>query len=256
MKLQDIIERIEKRYPREYACDWDNTGLQVGDRAWEIDTVYVALDTTDEVIQAAKEAGAQLLLTHHPLLFSGIKQVTSDTLLGRKVMALLEQKMASYAMHTNYDTLGLAAKASECLGLRMPFVLEEVRDGEGIGRVGFLPASMNLGECARLVKERFHLPNVKVFGDLNAPVNLVALSPGAGKSMVGAALVSGADVLVTGDIDHHTGIDAWDMGLPIIDAGHYGTEYLYIQDMKEFLAEKCPELKVVTAEIKQPFQVL
>lgn len=256
MKLQDLIEIIEKRYPREYACDWDNTGLQVGDRTWEIDTVYVALDATDEVIREAKEAGAQLLLTHHPLLFSGIKQVTADTMTGRRVMALLEQKMASYAMHTNYDTLGLASKASECLGLKMPFVLEEVLDGEGIGRVGFLPSSMTLRECAYLVKERFDLPNVKVFGDPQTPVNLVALSPGAGKSMVGAALASGADVLVTGDIDHHTGIDANDMGLPIIDAGHYGTEYLYIQDMKEFLAEKCPELKVITAEIKHPFQVL
>lgn len=256
MILQDIIEIIEKRYPREYACDWDNTGLQVGDRSWEIDTVYVALDVTDEVLRGAKEAGAQLLLTHHPLLFSGIKQVTSDSLTGRKVMALLEHKIANYAMHTNYDVLGLATKASERMELKMPFVLEEVLDGEGIGRVGFLPTSMTLGECAQLVKERFQLPNVKVFGDLSTPVNLVALSPGAGKSMVGAAFASGADVLVTGDMDHHNGIDAWDAGLPIIDAGHYGTEYIYIQDMKEFLNLKCPDLRVVTAPIKQPFQVL
>ena len=256
MKLQELIEIIEKRYPREYACDWDNTGLQVGNRSWEIDTVYIALDATDEVIEEAKEAGAQLLLTHHPLLFSGIKQVTTDSLSGRRVMALLEHKIAEYAMHTNYDTLGLASRASESLGLKMPFVLEEVKDGEGIGRVGFLPLSMTLKECAQLVKERFELPNVKVFGDPDTPVNLVALSPGSGKSMVGAALVAGADVLVTGDIDHHTGIDARDMGLPIIDAGHYGTEYLYIQDMKEFLAGKCPQLKVVTAKIKQPFWII
>ena len=135
-------------------------------------------------------------------------------------------------------------------------MLEEVLDGEGIGRVGFLPAPMTLGECAQLVKEKFDLPNVKVFGDLNVQVNLAALSPGSGKSMTGHALAAGADVLITGDIDHHTGIDLWDEGVPIIDAGHYGTEHLYIEDMKRFLEEKCPQLKIVIAPIRQPFQVI
>lgn len=256
MILQELIEMIEERYPLEYACDWDNSGLQVGDRTWEVDTVYVALDAVDEVIEAAKAAGANLLLTHHPLLFSGIKQVTADTLTGRKVMELLEHKMASYAMHTNYDSLGLAELTSDRLGLTEAFVLEEVLDGEGIGRVGYLPKPMTLGACAQLVKERFCLPNVKVFGDLNARVSLAALSPGAGKSMTKAALEAGADVLITGDIDHHTGIDLWDTGLPIIDAGHYGTEYFYVEDMKNFLAQKCPSLKVVTAPVKHPFQVV
>lgn len=256
MRLQQIIEAIEERYPLEYACDWDNTGLQVGDREQQVETVYVALDATDEVIAAAKNAKAQLLLTHHPLIFQGIKRVTTDFLTGRKIIALLEGGMSCYSMHTNYDVMGLAQLASDRLGLRETFVLEEVLDGEGIGKVGYLPSPMTLEQCSALVKERFHLPNVKIFGDKNVKVNLAALSPGAGKSMAGPAMEAGADVLITGDIDHHTGIDLWDMGISVIDAGHYGIEHIYIEDMREFLNRTCPELHVITAPLKQPFEVI
>ena len=247
MRLQEIIEKIEERYPRAYACDWDNTGLQVGDREQKISRVYVALDATEETIQAGGAFGAQLLLTHHPLLFGSIKGVTMDTLSGRRVIALLSKGMSCYSM---------AQLAADRLGLEETRVLEEVLDGEGIGRVGRLPRAMSLEDCARLVKERFHLPNVKIFGEPGTQVSLAALSPGAGKSMTGAALSSGAEVLITGDIDHHTGIDMWDMGLPIIDAGHYGIEHIYIEDIRCFLEKKCPGVEVLGASVRQPFWVI
>lgn len=256
MRLWQIIEAVEKRYPLKYACDWDNTGLQAGDREQQVETAYVALDATDEVIAAAKSANAELLLTHHPLIFQGIKRVTTDSLTGRKIIALLEGGMSCYSVHTNYDVMGLAQLASGRLGLGETFVLEEVLDGEGIGRAGYLPSPMSLEQCAALVKERFGLPSVKIFGDRDAAVNLAALSPGAGKSMFGPAVKARADVLITGDIDHHTGIDLWDMGIAVIDAGHYGIEHIYIEDMRRFLNQACPELRVITAPLKQPFEVV
>lgn len=256
MVLQEIIERIEKRYPRTYACSWDNTGLQVGDRNQQVETVYVALDATEKTIGAAREAGAQLLLTHHPLLFESIRQVTTDTVSGRRVLAVLAAGMSCYSMHTNYDVLGLADLAAERLGLTETVVLEEVYGGEGIGRIGILPEVMTVENCAVLVRQRFDLPNVKVFGDPKAQVRRTALSPGAGKSMAGAAKACGAEVLITGDIDHHTGIDLWDAGIAVIDAGHYGIEHIYIEDLRKFLEKHCPELQVYTAPVEQPFMVL
>lgn len=256
MKCQDIIEVIEKRYPRIYACGWDNVGLLAGDRQQETEGVYIALDATDEVIEAAIEAGAGLLLTHHPLIFGSIKSVSTDTYEGERLVRLIRAGVSYYAMHTNYDVLGMAELSAKMLGLTDTTVLEEVLDGEGIGRVGRLLEPMTLEACARLVKERFSLPNVKIFGDLNKIVTTAALSPGAGKSMAEPALYAGADVLITGDIDHHTGIDMADRGMAIIDAGHYGIEHIYIRDMERFLKEKLPELKVFTAPVKQPFQVL
>ena len=256
IKCQDLIEKIEERYPRIYACDWDNTGLLAGDREQEIQSVYIALDATDRVIDGAIQAGADLLVTHHPMIFGSIKSVTTDDYVGERLIRLIRGNVSCYAMHTNYDVMGMAELAASYLELTDTFVLEEVFDGEGIGRVGSLPSAMTLKECAELVKERFHLPNVKVFGDLNKIVRIAALSPGAGKSMAKPALMSGADVLITGDIDHHTGIDMEDCGMAVIDAGHYGIEHIFIEDMKVFLENHFPELVIHTAAISQPFTVL
>lgn len=256
MKCQKVIEAIEERYPVIYACDWDNVGLLVGEREREVETVFVALDATDAVIEAAVREKADLLLTHHPMIFGSIKSVTGDDYTGQRIIRLIRNEISYYAMHTNYDTMGMAELAAKRLDLTDTFVLEEVFDGEGIGRVGRLSATMTLRQCAELVKNRFHLPNVKVFGELDKMVRIAALSPGAGKSMARPALLSGADVLITGDIDHHTGIDMADCGLAIIDAGHYGIEHIFIEDMKKFLTEHFPKLQVITAPICQPFEVI
>lgn len=256
IKCQDLIEKIEERYPRIYACDWDNTGLLAGDREQEIQSVYIALDATDRVIDGAIQAGADLLVTHHPMIFGSIKSVTADDYVGERLIRLIRGNVSCYAMHTNYDVMGMAELAASYLELTDTFVLEEVFDGEGIGRVGSLPSAMTLKECAELVKERFHLPNVKVFGDLNKIVRIAALSPGAGKSMASPALESGADVLITGDIDHHTGIDMEDCGMAVIDAGHYGIEHIFIEDLKGFVERNFPELTVYTEAVRQPFVVI
>ena len=256
IKCQDLIEKIEERYPRIYACDWDNVGLLAGDREQKVETVYIALDATDAVVEKALSAGADLLLTHHPMIFGSIKSVTMDDYVGERLIRLIRGNVSYYAMHTNYDVMGMAELSASCLGLLDTFVLEEVFDGEGIGRVGLQPDSMTLKECAELVKMRFHLPNVKVFGDLNKIVRIAALSPGAGKSMASPALVSGADVLITGDIDHHTGIDMEDCGMAVIDAGHYGIEHIFIADLKDFVERNFPGLAVYTETVKQPFLVV
>ena len=256
MRCQDILDKIEARYPRKYACDWDNVGLLAGNREREVDTVYIALDATDEVVDAASECGAQLLLTHHPMIFGGLKSVTTDDYVGERLIRLIRNDISYYAMHTNYDVMGMAELAADMLDLKDRRVLEEVLDGEGIGRVGDLSRSMTLEECANFVKERFGLPNVKIFGEPEKQVQRAAICPGSGKSEAKPALSMGAEVYITGDIDHHTGIDMADCGMAIIDAGHYGVEHIYIADMEHFLKENCPELRVYTAPVKQPFQVL
>ena len=190
------------------------------------------------------------------MIFGSIKSVTTDDYVGERLIRLIRGNISYYAMHTNYDVMGMAELAASFLELTDTFVLEEVFDGEGIGRVGSLPASMTLEECAGLVKERFHLPNVKVFGDLNKTVRIAALSPGAGKSMAKPALMSGADVLITGDIDHHTGIDMEDCGMAVIDAGHYGIEHIFIADLKSFVERNFPELTIYTEAVRQPFLVV
>ena len=258
MLCRDIMKVIEATYPKHAALEWDNVGLLVGRMDKEVKSIYVALDATDEVIEDAISCGADMLLTHHPLLFSPLKKITDEDFIGSRFVKLLQHDISYYAMHTNYDVLGMAQLSGAILGLNDMKVLEVTDDEtkEGIGRVGLLKFEMSLQECCELVKERFHLETVKVFGNLKEKVQRVAISPGSGKHMSEFALAEGAQVLVTGDIDHHEGLDAMERGLFIIDAGHYGLEHIFMEDVAEFIKKKMFDVRVVTAENVHPFHVI
>lgn len=260
MLCKEIMQVIEATYPRSAALDFDNVGLLAGRAEKEVNRVYLALDATDGVIDRAVEAGADMLITHHPLIFSPLKKVTDEDFISRRVVRLIQNDIAYYTMHTNYDVLGMAALSEKILGIKNTQVLDVTmsEDGreEGIGRIGELEKPMTLEECCVYVKHRLKLGSLKVFGDMDQKVSRLAISPGSGRSAVAPAIAKGADVLVTGDIGHHDGLDAVGQGLAVIDAGHYGTEYIFIDDMKQFLEEKLPVLEVVTTPIVHPFQVI
>lgn len=260
MKCQEVISILEQQSPRHYACDWDNVGLLVGNQEKEIKKVYIALDATDEAIEEAAAAGADLLLTHHPMIFRGMKRITAEDFIGRRVIRLIQEDMAYYAMHTNFDVKGMADLAADYLHLTETRVLEVTCNSddkeEGIGRYGCLTQEMSLGELCDMVKEVFSLENVKVFGDLKKRVSTAALSPGSGKSVISNGLRAGVDVLITGDIDHHEGIDAVAQGMAVIDAGHYGLEHIFIPYMKDYLNRRAPELEVEIQPLTFPFQIV
>ena len=232
MKCSEVIEILGKLAPESCACDWDNPGLLAGRSDKEVKKIYIALDATDQVVDAAIKAGADMLLTHHPLIFKAIKKVNDQNFITRRLVKLIQADISYYAMHTNYDTRGMADLTARLLNLQECTVLEEVKDGEGIGRVGVLPEEMTLRECAELVKRAYDIPNVKIFGNLDQKVHLAALCPGAGKSTMHNALQFGCDVYITGDIDHHTGIDAVEPGvcvlkkLPGVDSGMQKIDFL------------------------------
>lgn len=260
MQCKEIMQVIQAAYPRSAALDFDNVGLLAGRAGKEVNRVYLALDATDAVIDRAIEAGADMLITHHPLIFSPMKRVTDEDFIGRRVVKLIQSDIAYYAMHTNYDVLRMATLSEKILGIKNSQVLDVTmcEDGkeEGIGRVGDLEKPMTLEECCVYVKHKLKLGSLKVFGDMNGTVSRLAVSPGSGKSAVAPAIAKGADVLVTGDIGHHDGLDAVEQGLAVIDAGHYGTEYIFIDDMKHFLEDKLPVLDIMTTPIVHPFQVI
>lgn len=260
MKVEKVIARLAKEYPLQMAMSWDNPGLQVGRMGHTVKKIYVALDATDKVIQECISWGADLLVTHHPLLMSGIKKVNSEDHLGRKVLAMAENGIAHYAMHTNYDVIKMSELAKKALKLKKTQILEVTGVGEdgsayGIGGVGNLPKKMTARECCEYVKTAFDLKNVRLFGNPETEVHRLAVSPGSGKSMIRPALAACAEILVTGDIGHHDGLDAVDQGLLVIDAGHYGIEHIFIRQMAEYLKEAFPELKIREAKAADPFTV-
>ena len=168
--------------------------------------------------------------------------------------------MVYCAMHTNFDICVMADLAADYMELMETEPLEVTGEwlGKscGIGKVGMLPEEISLGDCGRIVKSRFQTEAVKVFGDTSRMVQRAAICPGSGKSEVDEAIAKGAQVLITGDIDHHTGIDAAARGLSILDAGHYGLEHIFVTYMAEYFKEKLPELNIYSQKLQSPFSYI
>ena len=256
MKCSEWMEKLEKLAPKSLACEWDNPGLLAGRAEKEVEKVLIALDATDDVVDLAVKEQVDLLITHHPMLFSPVKKVTSADFIGHRLITMIQADLCYYAMHTNFDVKGMAQLNQECLGLAECEVLEETAPGEGIGRVGVLDAPMDLKTFAEKVRNDFEIPDVRMYGDPAKSVCRVAVSSGSGKSMIRGAIAKGADVIVTGDVDYHSAIDAVAQGIAVIDAGHYGTEYGFIAYMKQELEAMFPELEVGSARVHHPYEVV
>lgn len=260
MKCSEIIKLIENEYPKSCAEDWDNPGLLAGDENAEIKSILVALDATDETTQQAVDGGFDMLITHHPLIFGSIKQINNSTIVGRRLLKLIGNHVTYYAMHTNFDVRGMAQLNEEQIGLVNAGVLsqtgEENGEPEGIGRVGDLKTPMDYRSFAGYVKDCLEIESVRCYGMCDEIISRVAISGGSGKSVAGDAIKAGAQVLITGDIDYHAGIDAAAQGLYIIDAGHFGTEKIFMDYMTEKLKKLLPQCRVEKAEQKPPFETL
>lgn len=244
--LADVLVAAEELWPESLAEDWDRVGLVVGRTDAEVDKIMFAVDPTIEVIDEALEWGAQLLITHHPLLMKGVNSVAATTGKGRAVHRLIEGGCALLTIHTNGDSAvgGVSDVLADAIGLgdveplvRAPLGLVE----EGIGRVGVLSGPEKLGDLAARVFLK--LPavagGVRVAGDKDALVRKVAVCGGAGDSLFDAVRASDADVFVTADLRHHPASEAREVradGRPyLIDLSHFASEWLWLPAAAEAL---------------------
>lgn len=232
MTLGDVIAALERLYPPETAQDWDRVGLVTGDLAQPVGRIHFALDPTLAVIQEALEHGADLLVSHHPLLLRGVHSVATSSAKGAAVTAAVVGGLAIYCAHTNADVArpGVSDALAAACGLTdvVPLTHEH---GYAVGRVGVLPAPMSLGEfVARLASA---LPStaggLRVAGAAGEAVHRVAVVGGSGDDRFEAVRASGADVYVTADLRHHPALEAREEsrgGPPyLVDAGHWATEW-------------------------------
>ncbi|MFI3237021.1 MAG: Nif3-like dinuclear metal center hexameric protein [Lachnospiraceae bacterium] len=257
MECVKIIQWLEALSPANFAMSWDNVGLLLGRRDKQVKSVLLCVDVDDEVVLKARAENVDMIVSHHPLVFSGLKKITTDDFIGKRVLSLAQADICVYAMHTNFDVMGMADAAAERLKLLDKKVLQVTYEDdiatEGIGRSGKLIQAMSLEELAIFVKESFDVEAVKVFGDKKLQCCEVAVCPGSGKSLVEDVLKAGVDVYITGDIDHHTGIDLVAQGVAVIDAGHYGIEKIFVPYMKDYFNKMMPHVMVMQAEDQTPF---
>lgn len=359
---QKIIKIIEGFAPKYYAEKWDNVGFQVGNMSSEVDKVMVTLDITDDVIDEAIEKNVDLIITHHPLIFSSLKSITDDTVIGRRIRKLIKHGINVYAAHTNLDMAngGLSDYLAEVLELdnikglsseyqekylklsvfvpnenqedvrsamfkygagniesysecsftsngigtfkpldgSNPYIgtedqrisvdevkidviiresdvfqvvdamkkahpyevpaydlikLENVIESYSVAKYGTLQKQMTVDEFVEHVKAKLNLKHIKMTGSREGKLYKVGLCNGAGADFIKAAKRAGCDIFVTGDVKYHEAQSASEMGLRVIDAGHYETENIYMDRLKDMLVlefeKKGYDVNIIRSEV-------
>lgn len=258
---------LEDAFPLAWAEDWDRVGLVLGERGAEVTRVLVAVDPTLAVAREAIDRGAQLLVTHHPLLLRGASFLPADQGKGAVVTGLLRAGTALWCGHTNVDrssrgTVGAWIRALDLRDARPLVPGREAVDGAhgsalfGLGAVGTLPAPSTVGALAAAVAEIVPRTARGILhtGDPERPVRTVAVCPGAGDSFLDAAVAAGVDAYITSDLRHHPALEhlesaADHLAVPaLMDVPHAASEALWAPLAQELLAETVPGLEVLISE--------
>lgn len=244
--VNDVLSYLDALAPARLKMYFDNIGLLVGDGDAEVNTALIALDITDEVIEEATEIGAQLIISHHPIIFEPMKDLLYSDLGGKKIIKLIKNDISAICMHTNLDIAdgGVNDTLMDALGAHTEGFLEYTgtdTDGtmHGCGRIGELKEEMPLFEFLGKCKSALNANGLR-YHDAGLTVKKLAVMGGSGGSEVELAKGLGCDTYVTSDIKYNNFLDAKELGINLIDADHFCTENVIIPALHEKLSEKFP----------------
>ncbi len=237
LKLKEIREIIEGNMPLSIQENWDNSGLIVGNEDAVISKVLISLDVTDCVIDEAVNTGANLIISHHPLIFDGIKNIDYSTPLGNRIRKLIKNDINVLSYHTNFDKVSGGTTDTICRLLNLKNVTNISSEEFSFCKIGEV-SSVPLKEFISFLKNSLNLGNIKYVGCDNKLINKVAVVSGAGSEFYKDAYDFGADVFVTSEVKHHIAIDCMELGMAIIDAGHFETEKPAMESLYKLLQDK------------------
>jgi dinuclear metal center YbgI/SA1388 family protein len=224
MTVKELYSYFDAEISRALSCDWDNDGAMcIPDSDREVRKVLVVLDVTEEAVDAAINMGADVIISHHPLIFKGIKSV-SDSAYTKKLVKLIKNDIAVFSFHTRLDALDGGVNDTLAAALGLSYVEKLGSSDTGLGRVGVLDSEMSSEDFAKLVKEKLRCPFV-LLSSSGKPSFKVALVGGEGSDEIRAAIAAGADTFVSGRLGYHNMVDAKENGINLIEAGHFFTEY-------------------------------
>ena len=240
-----IYDAIDRLAPFWLTMDFDNTGILVGDRNREVSCALLALDCTPAVVEQARQLGAQLIVTHHPVIFHPLKRVNEDAV----VYQLIRSDIAVISAHTNLDIAqgGVNDALASAIGLRDCRGLELLNEQTGawLGRIGTLPEPLSPEAFAAHIKACLNASSIK-FSAAPRVIRTVALCSGSGADCLDAAISAGADALLTSEVKQHEYLAAAAAGISIFDAGHFDTEDIVIEPLRDYLAKEIPDVHFFT----------
>lgn len=240
VSIQKALEAIRDVAPEHLQESWDNSGIQIlTDPDQEVYSILTCLEINDDVVSEAVEKKVDLIVTHHPLYFSKLSSVRADDVIGSQTVQLIRHSISLYSAHTSFDSAehGTNQDLAEKIGLDgiVPMYPSEINPSAGMGRYGIYQEPLSFEEFKQRVTDICGKSLIRVAGAAPELVKTVALCTGAGSEFMDDALTNGADVYLTGDVKYHEARHACDLGMCVIDAGHYGTEILFAENMASLL---------------------
>ncbi|TWT57420.1 putative GTP cyclohydrolase 1 type 2 [Thalassoglobus neptunius] len=256
--LKTLTNSLEAFAPLDLGEEWDNIGLLVGDPESSIETVLTCLTLTPDVAEEAIRLKADLIVSHHPVLFRSVKKLTTETHEGRMLLELIANKVAIYSPHTAFDSAksGINQQLAESFGLAEIQPLRKMQDipsnsaAIGSGRWGLLIESMTAGQFLDRVRKALKVENLQYTGDLNQLVESVAVACGSAGEFLRDANQLGCDLFLTGEARFHSCFEARELGVFMVLAGHYATERPAVETLAETLSKKFPDLQCRPSEIE------
>ena len=244
MKVRDVIKVIEDFAPLGLQEKWDNSGLCIGSPEAEVSSVLLGLDCTEALVDEAIACGADMIITHHPLIFSGLKKISPEDQVGAAVIKAISNGISVYAAHTSADKViaGVSGAMAAILGLVEVEILDEDGEGTGLGVVGNLPEPVSAEEAVALVKDRFSLKAMRTSRPVEGKISRIAMCGGSGGSLIAAAMASGAQLYISGDISYHNFFTK--EGFMIMDIGHYESEIEIVDILFSLLRKNFPTFAV------------
>lgn len=239
MKVNDILEFLDAFFPMSSACDFDNVGLLIGNKDAKVNNVLIALDCTQDTVKEAIKTNCQLIITHHPVIFSPLKQILSGSI----VHNLILNNISVISMHTNLDVSFGGVNSCLCKEIELENVdFYTACDGYILQKGSISPVSAE--DFALHLKNK--LKTVVKYVDGGKPIKNVLVCSGSGGDFIADAINSGFDALVTSDIKHHHFLEAFDSGVSLFDCGHFNTEDVVIEPLKAVLIKNFSSVNFTT----------
>ena len=252
MKIKQVLSALERFAPLPLQESWDNAGLQLGLTEAEVSGALLCLDVNEQIVDEAVAKGCNLIVSHHPLLFRGLKQISGADYVQRSVIKAIKHDIVIVSMHTNMDNAldGVNWKIAERLGLTdCKFFAQKTVDGieAGSGVVGNLPLQMDARAFIELVKKQFGVQCAQCNALLQRPISKVAICGGAGDFLLSDAIGEGADAFITGEMHYHQYF-GFEQQIQICVIGHYQSEQYTAEIFRDIIQKDCPGVKTFIAE--------
>ena len=273
LNVRKIADIIEKEIPLSLQEEWDNSGLLIGFEDKPVKTILTCLEIDKNVLDEAAAIGAEMIITHHPLIFQGVKRLTDQDYKASLIMEIIERGISVYSCHTPFDKVkgGNNDIILEKLGvssvknLRGQEVasaakMAERRDEADIGRIGEFKTPMSYRQVIQLAANKLEMSirQLRAIGALDTEITKVGICTGAGADLAVMAAEAGCQLFITGDVKYHEALDALHDGMCILDAGHYGTEKFFGEEMKKLLDKKSDkDIQVTASKVSlDPFEIM